>query len=543
LQVIKSIFRFALLCSLGGMAVSQQIVSNPTTSQTINQPAGTSFNVHGATNLFNVSNLNNVLWVDGVNFSTLAACYTALPASGGTCMVPANYSETLNANLTLNKNYAGFIFTGQASINLQTNSIVVSPGTFGAFIDSWVPFGSVLATANTGVVFTYTGNGSAILVGSSSTDTLGLLLRNFMVNMGNSAQTSGVGIDLIRTTRCNLQNVYVNGENLSGRIGIVLDGTGNFTGCLIENPLLLGLKTGLQLTGSSVNAANAGQIIGGNITGGPSGSIGIDFEAGSEGNVVLGTDIEGTSTAVNFGGTSTGNYIVFRSEANTTDVAGASGTGSNMVQLINSRTIPVVNDSGSNSVQSGVQRLFFGAANTFLSGPTNGGGGIIFTGSAFDFYNWSGQRIVSIDVNGSANFSGNLTANGVKAFRINHPLDPEKKYLYHAAVESPDMKNIYDGVVTLGSRGTAVVTLPAYFEALNKDFRYQLACIGGSAPVYIAREIHNNRFVIAGGRPGLKVSWQVTGIRHDAYATAHRMVVEQKKDAEDSSALGQGNHK
>jgi len=34
------------------------------------------------------------------------------------------------------------------------------------------------------------------------------------------------------------------------------------------------------------------------------------------------------------------------------------------------------------------------------------------------------------------------------AFRIGPPLDPANKYLSHSFVESPDMKNIYDGVAT-----------------------------------------------------------------------------------------------
>ena len=38
---------------------------------------------------------------------------------------------------------------------------------------------------------------------------------------------------------------------------------------------------------------------------------------------------------------------------------------------------------------------------------------------------------------------------------------------------------------------------------------------------------------IAGGRLGLKVSWQVTGIRRDPWADAHRIPVEEDKpDAE-----------
>src|SRR5439155_22785461 len=100
---------------------------------------------------------------------------------------------------------------------------------------------------------------------------------------------------------------------------------------------------------------------------------------------------------------------------------------------------------------------------------------------------------------------------------IDHPLDPTNKYLNHSAVESSDMKDIYDGVAVLDAKGEAVVEMPNWFEALNKDFRYQLTCIGSFAQVYIAEEIHNNRFKIAGGKPGMKVSWQVTGTRHDPY--------------------------
>ncbi len=94
------------------------------------------------------------------------------------------------------------------------------------------------------------------------------------------------------------------------------------------------------------------------------------------------------------------------------------------------------------------------------------------------------------------------------------------------------MKNIYDGVAKLDSRGEAVVQLPAWFEALNQDFRYQLTALGAPGPnLYIAQKVKSNRFKIAGGSPGMEVSWQVTGIRHDAYADAHRIPVEEDKPA------------
>jgi len=91
------------------------------------------------------------------------------------------------------------------------------------------------------------------------------------------------------------------------------------------------------------------------------------------------------------------------------------------------------------------------------------------------------------------------------------------------------MMNIYNGNVVLDANGEAWVELPEWFSALNRDFRYQLTSIGGFAPIYIAQEIQNNRFQIAGGKPGMKVSWQVTGIRQDVYANAHRIPVEEMK--------------
>jgi len=129
---------------------------------------------------------------------------------------------------------------------------------------------------------------------------------------------------------------------------------------------------------------------------------------------------------------------------------------------------------------------------------------------------------------GDVSIDGSLTK-GSGSFKIDHPLDPANKYLYHSFVESPDMMNIYNGNVVLDNNGEAETELPEWFEALNKDFRYQLTCIGGFAPVYIAQEIRHNRFKIAGGKSGLKVSWQVTGIRRDPYAEKHRIPVEQEK--------------
>lgn len=120
------------------------------------------------------------------------------------------------------------------------------------------------------------------------------------------------------------------------------------------------------------------------------------------------------------------------------------------------------------------------------------------------------------------------------SFKIDHPLDPDNRWLSHSFVESPDMMNVYNGIAVLDGSGRATIQLPDYFDALNRDVRYQLTSVGGPAPsLHVSGELRRNAFSVAGGAPGAKVSWQVTGIRQDDYAKEHPIVVEaDKSDAE-----------
>jgi hypothetical protein len=136
-------------------------------------------------------------------------------------------------------------------------------------------------------------------------------------------------------------------------------------------------------------------------------------------------------------------------------------------------------------------------------------------------------------------FSGRVKVTGTLekpagSFKIDHPLDPANKYLSHSFVESPDMMNIYNGNIVTDAKGYAEITLPVWFEALNRDFRYQLTVLDDSGSdefvqVKVAKKVQGNRFTIRSSSPAVEVSWQVTGIRHDAYAEAHRIVVEEDK--------------
>jgi hypothetical protein len=143
----------------------------------------------------------------------------------------------------------------------------------------------------------------------------------------------------------------------------------------------------------------------------------------------------------------------------------------------------------------------------------------------------SGYGVVS---SGPALVTGDLTVEGAifagtKDFRIDHPLDPANKYLYHASVESSEMMNIYSGNVTTDAQGEATVKMPSWFEAVNTDFRYQLTVMGQFAQAIVEHKIENNQFTIRTSVPNVEVSWQVTGVRHDPYALAHPLTVEQSK--------------
>lgn len=126
------------------------------------------------------------------------------------------------------------------------------------------------------------------------------------------------------------------------------------------------------------------------------------------------------------------------------------------------------------------------------------------------------------DPNGySVYANGDFGAAGTKAFAIDHPLDPENKYLKHYSIESNEVLNMYRGNAQFDSNGEAEVTMPDYFDAVNANFSYQLTPVGGFAPLFVKEKLTNGKFVIAGGQPGMEVSWSVYAERNDPYLQQH----------------------
>ncbi len=193
-----------------------------------------------------------------------------------------------------------------------------------------------------------------------------------------------------------------------------------------------------------------------------------------------------------------------------------------------------------------------GTGGTGQSTDTGGSGGVFTGGTGFslggdggDFYAGNGGNFGGFGIyaqggtggvgiagtfSGNVNVTGTLTAS-VKNFRIDDPLDPANKYLVHASVESSEMMNIYSGNVTTDELGLATVKLPDWFDVENTDFRYQLTTIGRDAHAWIAQEVGNGQFQIATNATRVKVSWQITAVRQDAYAKANPLIVEPEKPA------------
>ncbi len=274
--------------------------------------------------------------------------------------------------------------------------------------------------------------------------------------------------------------------------------------------------------GMQAESVNGNGMQGVSYSSGASGVFGVNTVNGfgvagnSRGQAVFGESIggdygvHGKSAGTAVFGESTGGNIGVHGKSSGKGVFGES-TGANAVQGTST--------SSSNSGVYGLNtNLGFG-----IAGRSNGTGifAAVFgenTGSGNAGY-FAGNVVVS----------GTCCASAEGTFRIDHPQDPANKYLTQAAVAAPEMLNVYSGNVTTDAGGAAIVTLPAYVEALNTDFRYQLTVVGRFAQAIVQTEVKDNRFTIATDKPNVKVSWQITGVRHDPYAEAHPLAVEQTK--------------
>jgi hypothetical protein len=390
-----------------------------------------------------------------------------------------------------------------------------------------------------------TGNGSAGVVGDENATT-GQVYG--VVGSTNSTTTNSIGVSGYEGATTG--QVYgVNGNtNSTGPFAAAVNGyEGATTGQVYGVSGATNSTTNFAAGVSGSEGASTGQVYGvvGVSNSKTNGAAAVNgYEPATTGEVFGVTGSTPSTSGIGVGGTASA------TTGNTIGVSGfsASPTG-NGVYGTNSATTGVAHGVvGQASSTQGVGVLGF---DTATSGYTNGVEGQVSSpsGAAGVFENLSGSGLIlqgtsgskfttvfTVDATGNGYFAGNLNVTGKLtkgsgSFKIDHPLDPANKYLSHSFVESPDMMNVYNGNITTDGHGLATVNLPDYFEALNGDFRYQLTVIGQFAQAIVARKIASNRFVIRTSKPNVEVSWQVTGIRHDAYANQYRIPVEENKAA------------
>ena len=397
------------------------------------------------------------------------------------------------------------------------------------------------STTNAAIVGTNTDTGG------SATGVLGLTASGYGVR--GVASANGYGVQGVSSSSYGVVGSSTSGV---GVYGSAAASGATIAGVYGTNSNSFGIGVlGTTTSGYGVRGDASGTS-GYGLTGTASGSSGIGVLA----------SVSGAATAVKGQTSGTGRAAVF-SQSNAASAANAveimtTGTGAalNITHpTITTATTPYVNGAGVlindqggiNSVAINAFGLRVGGANVngvtnavsieatgrvaastassqavfaaaFGSDPSFGALTAIATGGTY-----AGRFLGPVIIQGSL-------AKSAGSFKIDHPLDPANKYLSHSFVESPDMMNVYNGNVTLDAQGEATVSLPDWFEALNRDFRYQLTSLGAFMPLFIKEKVSGNKFRIGGGMPGGEASWQVTGIRHDAYADAHRIPIEEAKE-------------
>ena len=422
----------------------------------------------------------------------------SVPAAGITNAMLAHPSLTVSAGTGLT---GGGVVALGSTITLNVNTAKIPQlGTPNTFVGNQTVTGTVTATS-----FTGSGAGLTNVIAANSNELGGLASSAY-------AQLAAA-------------NTFTGTQTVNGTVSASSPATaliGNST-----SPIFAAVSGGgpaIGVFGNATGASGSGVY---GIASGASGSAVFGTASGANGSGVFGTASGASGSGVYASGATgvTGMSTGSGPGASFTGFSGPAGSGLGGTDGIAA--------TGGNFDPDSLGEGGAGVVGTGGTGVRGGGPGGHFTGGSeadgIDAYAGSGAYAGTFE--GDVNTTGAYLVNGLSAVEIDNPLDPANKYLVHSSVESSEMKNIYDGKVTTDSEGHATVQLPEWFEALNTDFRYQLTVIGQFAQAIVAREIENNQFEIRTSAPNVKVSWQVTGVRQDAYAKAHPLVVEPEKEA------------
>ncbi|ABF43089.1 hypothetical protein Acid345_4089 [Candidatus Koribacter versatilis Ellin345] len=431
--------------------------------------------------------------------------------------------------------------TGSALYGVSTSTSLAAYGVFGSsasaagygvFGSNTSPTGTAVGIRGTssspggiavyGTANTATGTATGVKGITQSPDGYGVFGQNTATTgvaigfRGSTASTAGVAIygtatattgatTGMRATVASANGVaalFLNsahGKLLSGIVGtstevFSVDGAGNIVGGSLNASFVQGASTTLGIFGGLFSGANGG----GTAVSANGGAAAASATTAGAGLVATGGTL--ASGVTNATGGDGADFYGGDGDSGTGN--GVSGTGGNVANAA--------------AITGGYGGYFIGGGpngDGLYAAPSIGG-----TGNA-------------ATLDGNVTVTGLLTTSSAARMQIDDPLDPESKILEHSGIQSSELLNVYSGNATIGANGRAAIKLPAWFEAVNTDFRYQLTPIGAPASLYVSAPIAKGAFEIAGGTPGMTVSWQITAVRKDPYHLAHPLQVETDKTA------------
>ena len=275
----------------------------------------------------NGPSFNSVVWIDGTIYTTLASALAALPSTGGTVEVPPNYTETVSSDITISNPMTNIHFNGPAVITLGTHTITtpnaVYPSASGLSISGPVRGSNDVVAAGM-PKFVYTGTGTAISLGNSSTDQYGITLTNFAIDI-SGAGSAAKALGLQQVHEVTLDGVEFNGTTSTGKSQECIDSNGAGSGSAFnsyqtfKDIFVYGCTIGTLIEGGSNIANNANTFIGGSIQPASDGTALYIADGGS--NNTLGLDVHNATIGVRFGANALRNSLAnLRIESNTADV-------------------------------------------------------------------------------------------------------------------------------------------------------------------------------------------------------------------------------
>jgi trimeric autotransporter adhesin len=517
------------------------------TNGDLNLPATTGPNV-GVLNIggvpflhgYNQSSLGiiNVFVGDAGNFTTSGADNTGIGVQALAANTTGNYNTAAGQEALYNNSSGGgntasgtqaLLYSTSGTLDagfgygaLRSNSTgnfnTGIGGNAGNIPDTSLGTGSyntalgAYASASTGTLTNTTAVGANAIVGQNNS----LVLGNTTSTPGAEFVNVGIGTGTPRSA-------VEASVNASGALGPTLtltnSGSGSSTAAAIDFNTYLPSSAGTYNPGARIAAVDDGNSdFGTNLVfyrneyGQPNNGLRQDMVIDSQGRVGIGSVVPGTPDVQN----NDAQLVVMAQ----TGWDAIYGVGAISVSGYGTTGVVGLGGDGSFTDNGGIGGAFYPGS----VGNVEENGDAIYGGTENQFGTLAGL------FNGDVVVSGMLSA-GTKNFKIDDPLDPANKYLVHSSVESSEMMDIYSGNVLTDQAGSATVTLPSWFEVLNTDFRYQLTTIGQDAHAWISQEVQSGKFAIRTNTPSVKVSWQITAVRQDAFAKAHPQVVEQEKPA------------